>query len=101
LDVRRAFGQGAIIVMATVLKPLGEALTQLPASNDRGGLNAGPAFGLTRHVQLSSDERAARVLVSERLVELTATLSALAASPQAPPGIRRVAASLERIAHSI
>jgi Ferritin-like len=101
VDVRRAFGQGAIIVMATVLKPLGEALTQLPASNDRGGLNAGPAFGLTRHVQLSPDERAARVLVSERLVELTATLGALAASPQAPPGIQRVAASLERIAHSI
>ncbi|MEA3108093.1 MAG: hypothetical protein QOI88_2698 [Gammaproteobacteria bacterium] len=101
MAVRRSFGRGAIILMASVLKPLGEALTQLPASDDRGGLNAGPAFGLTRHVQLSADERAARVLVSERLSELTAQVGTLAESPQAVSGIKRVAASLGRVAQSI
>jgi len=33
-DLRMAFGQSAIIMMATVLKPLGEGLTQLPATNE-------------------------------------------------------------------
>src|SRR6202011_3507056 len=34
-SLRRSFGQGAIILMATVLKPLGEVLAQLPAADDR------------------------------------------------------------------
>jgi hypothetical protein len=101
MAARRSFGRGAIILMATVLKPLGEALTQLPASSERGGPHAGPAFGLTRHVQLSADEPAARVLVSERLTELTVQVRALAESPQAVSGIKRVAASLGRVIESI
>lgn len=98
--LRRAFGQGAIILMATVVKPLGEALTSLP-SGERSGATAGPPFGLTRHVQLPLDERAARTLVSERFAELTATLARLAQSPQANAGIARVAASLQRLTNSI
>jgi len=99
--LRRAFGQGAIILMATVLKPLGEALTQLPATDERKGATAGPPFGLTRHVQLPVDERAARTLVSERLAELTANLVQLAQSPHAHAGIVRVVASLQRLTSSI
>jgi hypothetical protein len=92
--LRKAFGQGAIILMATVLKPLGEVLAQLPATEEGA---AGPPFGLTRHVLLPLDARSARSSVAERLDELTATLADLSASPHAIPGIARVAASLQRL----
>jgi hypothetical protein len=96
LELKRSFGQNAIIMMATVLKPLGEGLTQLPAT-DPGGATAGPPFGLTRHVLLPTDARAAWMLVSERLVELNAKASELASSPQSIPAIGRVEATLRRL----
>jgi hypothetical protein len=97
MDSRRAFGQSAIIMMATVLKPLGEALAQLPAADDGQAATAGPPFGLTRHVMLPGDANAARLLVSERLAELSAKISDLASSPEAIPAIGRVEATLKRL----
>ena len=96
-DLRMAFGQSAIIMMATVLKPLGEGLMQLPATNDTHSPTAGPSFGLTRHVTLPVDAKAAKLLVSERLTELTLEISTLAASPTVPPAIGKVEATLRRI----
>ena len=58
---------------------------------------AGPAFGLSRHVTLPVDERAASVLVSERLAELRAIASRLAAALVAPPALGRVEAILRRL----
>ena len=95
--LRRAFGQGAIVMMATVLKPLGEALTQMPAAEPSNGSTAGPPFGLTRHVILPMEAGAARVLVTERLAELTAKAAELAASPTAPAAMGRVEATLRRL----
>jgi hypothetical protein len=94
-DLRRTLGQGAIILMATVIKPLGEALTALPAG-PKPGRNAGPPFGLTRHVLLPVSPTTARLLVAERLNELSTLATALAASPNAPPSLARVAAALQR-----
>jgi ferritin-like protein len=91
---RRAFGQGAIVMMATVLKPLGEGLVQIPAAK---GFTAGPPFGLTRHVTLPADPNSVRQVVSERLAELTATATRLASSPRAPVTLGRVATALHRL----
>src|SRR2546429_1535297 len=99
--LRRAFGQGAIVMMATVLKPLGEALPLLPATEKADGLVAGPPFGLTRHVTLPADPRTARVLVSERLAELTATALRLTSSQLAPVALGRVEATLRRLSSLI
>jgi len=97
-DLRRTLGQGAIILMVTVIKPLGEALTALPAG-PKPGRNAGPPFGLTRHVLLPVSATSARLLVAERLNELSAFATALAASPNAPQSLQRVAAALQRLSN--
>lgn len=96
-ELRRAFGQSAIIMMATVLKPLGEGLCQMPAKEDGRGPNAGPPFGLTRHVTLPVDKNSARRLVSERLAELTAKATEIASIPGTPPAVGRVAGTLKRL----
>jgi hypothetical protein len=98
LDMRHTLGQAAIVLMATVIKPLGEALTALPAGS-KPGRTAGPPFGLTRHVVLPVDARSARVLVSERLAELTEKAGALASSPQAPASLGRVETALRRVSN--
>jgi len=98
-DLRRAFGQTAIILMATVIKPLGEALTALPAAQD-SDLTAGPPFGLTRHVILPVDANPARLLVAERLAELSAKSAVLASRRQAPASLGRVEAALRRLGGS-
>ena len=95
--LRRTFGQSAIIMMATVLKPLGEALAQMPATQSPGDGTAGPTFGLTRHVILPAAANTARILVAERLTELTAKAAQLGALPQAPVALGRVEATLRRL----
>jgi len=95
--LRHAFGQGAIIMMATVLKPLGETLAALPANDDPTGATAGPPFGLTRHVVLPADTNVARILVAERLSELVATASELAAAAAAPAALADVVVTLRRL----
>jgi hypothetical protein len=96
MELRRTLAQGAIVLMATVIKPLGEALTALPAGSEPGR-TAGPPFGLTRHVVLPVDARSARILVAERLAELTAIAGVLASSPEAPSSLRRVESALQRV----
>jgi len=95
-DLRRTLGQGAIILMATVIKPLGEALSALPAAQNPAR-TAGPPFGLTRHVLLPVNATTAQLLVAERLTELSAFSAALAASPDAPVSLAGVAAALQRL----
>ncbi len=96
-ELRRALGQSAIMMMATVLKPLGEALMHLPATSEARGPVAGPPFGLTRHVTLPVDPNAAGVLVSERLAGLIVKAGNLASSPLAPPALGRIESTLRRL----
>lgn len=98
--LRCGFGQSAIIAMATVLKPLGEALVQLPAS-DGGKKNAGPCFGLTRHVTLPAEAATARILVVERLAELAADAAALAERLRDRKAFANVATTLKRLSDSV
>jgi len=48
-------------------------------------------------VILPVDANATRILVAERLAELTAKCAALASSPQAPVSLKRVEAALRRL----
>ncbi len=96
--LRCAFGQSAIVMMATVLKPLGEAIAALPATDQAAASTAGPPFGLTRHVVLPVDANSARILVTERLSELTSLAARLASVPSAPSALARVESALRRLA---
>lgn len=74
----RSFSRCALRAMATVIKPLGEALMLLPAGPGYEDQTAGPPFGLTRHVPLPIECRAATAVVLERFEELVSDLNSLA-----------------------
>jgi len=97
----REFSRAAIRMMPVVIKPLGEALTLLPAGPKYGKKTAGPAFGMTRHVPFSPDPRAARTLAREGLAELASEASEVAARPEAPPQLRRLAESLKELTAAV
>lgn len=84
-ELLKRFSTISIALMATVILPLGEALTLLPAGERTyGDKTAGPAFGLTRHVALHPDARATSIVVQERLAEIITRAGELAAHSQAP-----------------
>lgn len=64
----RAFARAGIAAMPVILKPLGEALAQMPSGD--GLHTAGAAFALQRHVPLPNDADDAFRLVIERITEL-------------------------------
>jgi hypothetical protein len=97
----REFSQTAIRMMPVIIKPLGEALTLLPAGAKYKGKTAGPAFGMTRHVHFSPDSQAARVLAREGLAELASEASVLAARPEAPQQLRQAARSFEELRSAV
>jgi hypothetical protein len=61
------------------------------------GATAGLPFGLTRHVVLPADTNAARILVAERLSELVAIASDVAAASAAPAALSDVVVTLRRL----
>jgi hypothetical protein len=67
--VAKTFASDAIVVMTTVLKPIGESLMLLPAHNG-SSVCAGPEFGLSRHVSLPTEPDIAQIIVGERFNEL-------------------------------
>lgn len=83
----RTFSTIAIIVMPTVILPLGEGLTVLPAGPHYGHKTAGPGFGMSRHVPLPANPQVASILVRERLAELLEQLEHLAAHQDPPARI--------------
>lgn len=80
--VLRAFGSGAIEAMTAVIKPLGEALSCMPAGAEYEAQTAGAPFTLSRHVALPTEPNAALTVVAERLEELDARLRDLASGAQ-------------------
>lgn len=99
-NLRVALGQNAIVAMVTVLKPLGEALVRMPAAN-HGELRAGPCFGLTRHVTLPVEPGTARLLVTERLAELTSEAERIANKPDSSATLSQVATTLRRLPSAV
>jgi hypothetical protein len=91
----------AIALMPVVVKPLGEAITELPAGDTYPGKSAGPAFGMSRHLLLPDAPRAARIVVVERLRELAEQGTRLAVHPSATPRLRRSVRNLEKLVATI
>lgn len=58
---------GTLLLMTSVLRPLGEALTKLPVGPEHPAFSAGPGFGYTRDIQLLPHKRSAWVVFGERL----------------------------------
>jgi hypothetical protein len=81
----------ALELMTTVIKPLGEALTLLPAGVDYEGQTAGAGFALARHVPLPAEPSAASVVVREKLSELAGRLGVAAADDRAPAQLKSAA----------
>lgn len=88
----------AVQLMRTVIKPVGQLLTKLPAGPDRPGVNAGPAFELfySSDYMLPHHEAAWRLFV-ERLGDLAAFADRLLRNPAAPPEIADVRDAVLRI----
>lgn len=91
------FGRTSIQMMATVLKPLAESLTMLPAGIGYGGRTAGPPFSLSRHVPLPVDPRAAAILAEEKVRELADRLAGLVTNAEAPDRLRHARRNLDDI----
>jgi hypothetical protein len=77
-DQLRSFCAVAIDLMPRVLLPMGEGLMLMPAGPKYPRKTAGPAFGLTRHVQLPACATNASLLCRERFQELAGIAKRLA-----------------------
>lgn len=93
----RLLARGTLRLMASVLRPLGEALTKMPAGKEFAGKTAGPGFGYNRDVHLLPHKESAWVFFLERLRQLVARTSALAASERCPAELGEAAAALQAV----
>lgn len=92
----------AFDLMAGVLRPLGRALTAMPAGPDHPGRTAGPAFEM--YYQFGNFvpwREPAWALLSERAALLATRAAAAAALPGAPGSVGDAAAAATRIAASL
>jgi CDGSH-type Zn-finger protein len=93
----RLLARGTLRLMASVLRPLAEALMKLPAGSEYPGKTAGPGFGYNRDVHLLPHKAPAWIFFMERLWELVTRTSALAASGKLPHEMNEAAAALQAI----
>jgi CDGSH-type Zn-finger protein len=100
-DVMRLLARGTLRIMASVLRPLGEALAKTPAGVEYPGKNAGPGFGFTRSIHLLSHKRAAWIFYLERLYDLAMRLTRLAEEAGLPEEVQEAAAALESVAEHL
>ena len=97
-DELRLLSRGTLRIMASVLRPLGEGLAQLPAGPQFPGLNAGPGFGYNRGVHLLAHKQAAWIYFLERLYALSRRATMLSKESTLPTEVTEAAAALESVA---
>ena len=100
-DEMRLLARGTLRIMASGLRPLGEALAKMPAGHEYPGKNAGPGFGFTRNVHLLSHKRAAWIYFLERLYDLATRLTRLADEAALPSEVQEAAAAIESVAEHL
>ncbi|HZV78900.1 MAG TPA: ferritin-like domain-containing protein [Candidatus Binatus sp.] len=100
-DELRLLARGTLRMMASGLRPLGEALAKVPAGPQYPGKTAGPTFGIARSVHLLSHKDAAWVLFLERLYDISGRLTRLADETSVPPEVSEAAAALESVAEHL
>ena len=93
----RLLARGTLRLMASVLRPLGEVLTKIPAGPEFPGKTAGAGFGYNRDVHLLAHKQSAWVFFLERLRELVSRTTALAASQTCAKETMEAAAALQSI----
>jgi CDGSH-type Zn-finger protein len=94
----RMLARGTLRIMASGLRPLGEALAKTPAGHEYPGKNAGPGFGFTRSIHLLAHKQAAWIYFSERLYDLSTRLTQLADESSLPEEVQEAAAAIESVA---
>ncbi|HEY6327469.1 MAG TPA: ferritin-like domain-containing protein [Candidatus Cybelea sp.] len=100
-DEWRLLARGTLRIMASVLRPLGEALAKTPAGPEYPGRVAGPTFGFTGHIHLLSHKNAAWIYFLERLYDLSMRLTRLADEASLPQEVQEAAAALESVAEHL
>jgi CDGSH-type Zn-finger protein len=96
-DELRLLSRGTLRIMASVLRPMGEALTLMPAGPEYPGKTAGPGFGYNRDVHLLAHKESAWVFFLERIDDLVARARRLAQNGDVPPHIGEAAAALQAV----
>ncbi|MBV8263777.1 MAG: CDGSH iron-sulfur domain-containing protein [Candidatus Eremiobacteraeota bacterium] len=97
----RLLARGTLRIMASGLRPLGEALAKTPAGPEYPGKHAGPTFGFMSGVHLLSHKKAAWIFFLERLYDLSTRLTKLSEQPNVPEEIQEAAAALESVAEHL
>jgi len=97
----RLLARGTLRIMASGLRPLGEALARTPAGPDYPGKFAGPTFAFSRNVHLLPHKNAAWIYFLERLYDLATRLTRLAKETQLPQEVPEAAAALESVAEHL
>jgi len=100
-DELRLLARGTLRIMASVLRPLGEALAKTPAGPQYPGKTAGPGFGSNRTVHLLAHKESAWIYFLERLYELAARTTRLAEEVTLPIQVQEAAAALESVAEHL
>jgi CDGSH-type Zn-finger protein len=100
-DELRLLARGTLRMMASGLRPLGEALAKTPAGREYPGKSAGPGFGFTRGIHLLAHKRAAWIFFLERLYDLSAQLTRLGEETGLPQEVQEAAAAIESVAEHL
>ena len=100
-DELKKLSLASLHLMTSVLRPLGEALTKMPAGHGHrlAGKTAGPGFGYNRDIHLLPHKRSAWVFFGERLRELATLATGIVASQSGrlPPEVEEAAAGLQAL----
>ena len=100
-DEFRLLARGTLRIMASCLRPLGEALAKTPAGPEYPGKTAGPSFGFTSHIHTITHKDAAWIFFLERLYDLALRLTRLGEEAALPQEVPEAAAALESVAEHL
>jgi len=102
-DELRLLARGTLRMMASVLRPLGEALAKTPAGlgSEYSGKMAGPTFGFTRSVHLLAHKEAAWIRFLERIYDVAGRLTNLCDEGSLASEVQEAAAALESVAEHL
>ena len=90
------FARAALRLMASVIRPLGEALTRMPVDSvSRPGVHAGSPFGERSDLPELPQQASAKALFDERLWQLATMATELRVIPGLPTEIQEATAALQ------
>ena len=93
----RLLARGTLRLMASVLRPLGEALAKMPAGEGHPGKTAGPGFGYNRDVDFLPHKSAAWTVFLERLSDLVERTNRLVDEHAVLPQVEEALAAMRSV----